>query len=350
MQVNSSNPSRRHAEHVPDEPGRANLWAQQSGRDLRCGATLVLFPGALGDVVCLLPTLAHLRRRHPGQPVIMMVQGPLRGLAVRPGLADVALPIESGAVARLFVPGADARAILQGQRVVRVYSWFATADSVVRRNLTRLADGWVRCMPFTPHPDWRRHVAWHFLTAAGVAPAAGSLDAAGLSPTPAEAARAEVFCRAHGLVDRPVLAMHRGAGSLKKRWADAGHAGVSRWWRACGGAVLEISGPADPPDPLSPAHVLARALPLGDVAALLARVDLVLGGDSGVCHLAGAVGATGVVIFGPTRARMWRPLGGRMVCLTDASAPKTDAPISVHAVTTARVVRALRLLAATRSS
>jgi hypothetical protein len=312
--------------------------------------TLVLFPGALGDFVCLLPTLIHLRRRHPGRRLVAIVQEPLRALAVRPGLADAALSIEGAAVARLFVPGGDAGAILRGERVTHVYSWFAAADPVVRANLTRLAEQRAQVMPFAPPPDWSRHVTWHFLSTIGVTPSGACLDAGGIEPTSAEVASAEAFCRAHHLVGRAVLGMHRGAGSRCKRWTDAGYAEVSQWWRDRGGAVLEFSGPADVPDRLSPAHALARALPLGEVAALLARVDLVLGADSGVCHLAGAVGAAGVVIFGPTETRRWRPLGGRLVCLTaNAVAPPADAPIPLSAMSTARVVRALQLLAAARS-
>jgi ADP-heptose:LPS heptosyltransferase len=334
---------------VADDPGRARLGLPSTvaGRD---GVTLVFFPGALGDFVCLLPTLAHLRRRHPGRRLVAIVQEPLRTLAVRPGLADAALPIEGAAIARLFVPGADAGAVLGGERVAHVYSWFAAGDPVVRANLTRLAEERAQVMPFAPPPGWPRHVAWHFLATVGATPGGTRLDAAGIEPTAAEAAWAEAFYRAHRLVGRPVLGMHRGAGSLRKRWTDAGYADVGQWWRDRGGAVLEFSGPADAPDPLSSAHALARDLPLGEVAALLARVDLVLGADSGVSHLAGAVGATGVVIFGPTETRRWRPLGGRLVCLTaNPVAPPADGPIPLSAMSTARVVRALRLLAAARS-
>ena len=57
---------------------------------------------------------------------------------------------------------------------------------------------------------------------------------------------------------------------------------------------------------------VASELSLLQVAALLSQADFYLGNDSGVSHLAGAVGARGVVLFGPTLPQQWRPLGGNL--------------------------------------
>jgi ADP-heptose:LPS heptosyltransferase len=55
------------------------------------------------------------------------------------------------------------------------------------------------------------------------------------------------------------------------------------------------------------------------VAALLSQADLYLGNDSGISHLAGAVGARGVVLFGPTRPHQWRPLGGNLLVVQNTA-------------------------------
>ena len=34
-----------------------------------------------------------------------------------------------------------------------------------------------------------------------------------------------------------------------------------------------------------------------------------VGNDSGISHLAGAAGTSGIVFFGPTKSAIWRPLG-----------------------------------------
>ncbi|QBX36811.1 glycosyltransferase family 9 protein [Brevundimonas sp. S30B] len=53
------------------------------------------------------------------------------------------------------------------------------------------------------------------------------------------------------------------------------------------------------------------ALDLPGAAALLARADLFIGNDSGLGHMAAAVGAPSLVLFGPTDARLYRPWGER---------------------------------------
>ena len=312
-------------------------------RDTDVAVTLVLFPGALGDFICLLPTLAVLRQRHRGRPLVAVVQARLCDLACRGGVADAAVAIESRDVARLFVADAGPPDdLVPGRRVAAVYSWMASGDATVRANLERLADGDVHCLPFALPPAWAHHAARHFLTSAGIA-AEGPPVGGCIVCTGAETSHALELMRARGLSDHRVLALHRGAGSVRKRWADAGFAAVSAWWRSNGGVVVEISGPADPPEPLHREHALVRAPALGVLAAVLALVDLFVGGDSGVAHLAGAVGATGVVIFGPTRARIWRPLGGRLVCLTAVETTGAGG-ISVDDVRVRQVIRTLGVL------
>jgi heptosyltransferase-2 len=79
---------------------------------------------------------------------------------------------------------------------------------------------------------------------------------------------------------------------------------------------------------------------LPDLAALLARATLFIGHDSGVAHLASAVDAAGVVLFGPTEPARWRPLGRRIVALR-ARGPGADG-ITLDALPVARVVEACR--------
>lgn len=305
--------------------------------------TLVVFPGALGDFVCFLPTLYALRDRYRGQRMAVVVQTPLLPLAVRAGLADEGAALESAALARLFVRRTDPLPPLATWPIGDVYSWFGSADPVVRENLQMLAAGSTRCVPFSMPPDYDGHVARHFLASAGF-PSQGRPQGVHIPLCRRELEYARQFWRRYALEGRGVLALHRGAGNVRKRWNDAGYAAVARWWRDRGGGVLEIMGPVDPQEPLADSHILAQGCSLGEVAALLARADLLLGCDSGISHLAGAVGLAGVVIFGPTRARIWRPLGGRIVCVTSAEPPAGDDRISLRGVPSDRIIRALGIL------
>jgi ADP-heptose:LPS heptosyltransferase len=138
----------------------------------------------------------------------------------------------------------------------------------------------------------------------------------------------------------PVLAIHAGAGSRAKRWDIAGFVQVAHWWRASGGAVIALAGPAEAGEAPALGAREVREWPLCDLAALLARVALYLGNDSGVSHLAGAVGAPGVVLFGPTDARRWRPLSDHLAVLRARSVAPDG--IALTALPPARVIAACR--------
>jgi ADP-heptose:LPS heptosyltransferase len=110
-----------------------------------------------------------------------------------------------------------------------------------------------------------------------------------------------------------ILVVHPGSGGKKKCWEIKGFAEVVRWWsgkKNCHALIL--LGPAEDQEEEKWKKYgrVEKTLSLLQVAAILSRADLYLGNDSGISHLAGAVGARGVVLFGPTNPRYWRPLGG----------------------------------------
>jgi ADP-heptose:LPS heptosyltransferase len=61
-------------------------------------------------------------------------------------------------------------------------------------------------------------------------------------------------------------------------------------------------------------------LNLEKLAALLARSDLYLGNDSGVSHLAAALGVITAVLFGPSNVPRWAPRGKNVTVLTQNTA------------------------------
>ena len=63
-------------------------------------------------------------------------------------------------------------------------------------------------------------------------------------------------------------------------------------------------------------------LPVPDLAAALAEVDLLVAGDSGPVHLATAVGTPALALFGPTSPERWGPPPpGRALSLSLPCAP-----------------------------
>src|SRR5262249_14892962 len=57
-------------------------------RDESIERVVVVFPGALGDLLLALPALRLLRARHAAAHLVLVVNDPLRSLAARAGLAD----------------------------------------------------------------------------------------------------------------------------------------------------------------------------------------------------------------------------------------------------------------------
>jgi len=92
------------------------------------------------------------------------------------------------------------------------------------------------------------------------------------------------------------------------------------------------------------AVVVPTAWPLHEIAALLASCDAAVGNDSGLTHLAAAVGCPTVVLFGPTDPARTAPVGGAVVVRPDPV--RTGA---VEAIDPSDVVTAVRCVLGTRA-
>lgn len=111
------------------------------------------------------------------------------------------------------------------------------------------------------------------------------------------------------------VAIHPGSGgySLARRWeAEKWAAVADRLSERYGAHIILVGTAADGVAAVkaamkAPALDLSGRTTLPRLAALLARCHLFLGADSGVMHLAAAVGVPVVALFGPSNHRAWRP-------------------------------------------
>ena len=85
--------------------------------------------------------------------------------------------------------------------------------------------------------------------------------------------------------------------------------------------IAELAGHAES----GRVHDLTKELDLRHTGALLARMDLALGIDTGLLHVAASHGVPVVAIFGPTDPNQWRPWGTRVEVLRSA---RTVKPLS----------------------
>ncbi len=268
---------------------------------------VVLFPGALGDLCLLAPVLAALGAR--GARVEVSVQRSLVPvLKMLLPAAGVGPPIDGAAMSSLFggeLEPALARWLVSADHV---HVWFARGDRDHEASARFTALGVPATWHAVPRDDGARHVSVDYAAALGIA---APVVNARVVPPPTSVV---LPWRAPGPAGR--LVIHPGAGAAAKMWALDGFRRVADAWRAAGGEVAVVLGPAEH-DQLgawrAAGHGPIVGLPIADVAMLVVSAPTWLGNDSGLSHLAGALDRRGVVLFGPTRAARWRPLATGLV-------------------------------------
>jgi lipopolysaccharide heptosyltransferase II len=118
--------------------------------------------------------------------------------------------------------------------------------------------------------------------------------------------------RGIGASGRPVVVLAPGAVGPAKRWPAAGYATLARRLLAEGLSVWIVGGPAE--KPLAQTIVAgtdARDLTgtdLREAILALAAASAAVSNDSGLVHVAAALGTPTIGIFGPTSPWHWAPL------------------------------------------
>lgn len=262
---------------------------------LAAATALAIHPGALGDVLLAVPALRALRAG--GTRLTLAAQPRIAALLVALGEADEAHDFDALRLDALFAGEDTARL----PAVERVVCWFGARDPDFARRLGALVPGAV----VTPSTAPEREVWAHLLETVG-------------GPAERRPARVSAELVTRGVaalsvagveVSRPVVVVHPGAGSAAKRWPAEAFAGALAPLGDV--AIVVHEGPAD----AEPAARLLARVPaarhlrepdLGALAGVLARCAVYVGNDSGVSHLAAAVGARSLVLFAEANLA-WRP-------------------------------------------
>jgi heptosyltransferase III len=282
---------------------------------------LVLRGGALGDFLITLPALRLLRSSWPAAQIELVGHARAAGLAVLGGYLDAAHSQHEARWSALFAPAPLPAALAD---------WLASFDLVLN---------------YWPDPD--RLLASRFPLRSGqtyvagtavptIAPAARHfcepLRALGLAtddfqsqlPFPAAScapgtcpARFGPQPKAEADSQTAPIAIHPGSGSVAKNWSD------KRWQELMArldAPILLVLGEVERErwsalrleqfaSPHQHRREVADRLPLPALSARLRDCRLFIGHDSGVSHLAAAMGRSCVLLFGPTDPAMWAPPG-----------------------------------------
>ena len=114
---------------------------------------------------------------------------------------------------------------------------------------------------------------------------------------------------------RGATLLHPGAASPSRRWPVDRWAAVARAEAGAGRPVIVTGGPAEVElaaavaagAGLPPSAVCAGSTNVLDLAAMVAGAGRVVCGDTGVAHLATALGTPSIVLFGPVSPELWGP-------------------------------------------
>jgi ADP-heptose:LPS heptosyltransferase len=276
---------------------------------------LVIFPGALGDLICLVPTLRAIARRHPDAPLELMARAELARFAIgRLGIAH-GHSIDRREVGQLFAAqrgavAAEARRFFGS--FAQVYSFFAADDAPFRAALDATTEG--RAKYFSFRPPGAGHVAAGYLREIGedlAHPLDCSIELYREDLDLAEDRLAGLGLEVGRYIVGRYIVVLPGSGSPAKNWPVENFVGLAKTL-ASRIRPLVILGPAEAAlDGVFVASGLPTVSELGlnEVAALARLSRAFVGNDSGVSHLAAAAGAKGLAIFGPTDPARWRPLG-----------------------------------------
>jgi ADP-heptose:LPS heptosyltransferase len=126
----------------------------------------------------------------------------------------------------------------------------------------------------------------------------------------------DAILRACGVVDGPLAVVHPGGSRPERRWPAERFARVADALSDDGLAVV-LTGTAGEGPVTSAVHAamgrpavdLAGRTSLGEIAALIERARIVVTNDTGVSHLAAAVGGDSVTVFSASDRERWAPAG-----------------------------------------
>jgi len=300
------------------------------------GKILVIRGGAIGDFILTLPALAALRQQFPRAHLEVLGYPHIAQLAMLGGLVDRVQSIEARALAGFFARRGELAEELTEyfSDFDVVISYLYDPDKIFQTNVAGCSAAQFIAGPHRPDETARLHASKAFLQPLE------RLAIFDADAVPRLSLRMDV--PGGNSTDGRWLAVHPGSGSERKNWP------IAKWTEllqhliattdfnlllaggeAEGGLLERLAG-------LLPAArlQLARSLPLVELAGRLTACVAFIGHDSGISHLAAAVGLPGLVLWGDTPEAVWRPPFERVIILRDAK--------GLAALPATRVVNALK--------
>ena len=286
---------------------------------------LVIHQGALGDFILALPALETLRKTFPQAKSIIIGYPRILELVEQRFYAEGILSIDQKGMASFFVRGGSldpSFSQLFGQfDLIVVFG--RDEEGTLIGNLKRVCHGLI--LQINPFPSWgeKIHLTDYLL---GQFSRYG-FRISGLNPRlhlkESDRDWGREFWRSRGLTEEErsrVIILHPGSGSKRKVWPSERFLSLSQMLQdRLGSKILILFGPAEGSEVErvfgemdSQTFIQVKGLSLLKLVSIMEGCRLFIGNDSGISHMASALGIPTIAIFGPTDPRVWSPRGERV--------------------------------------
>jgi heptosyltransferase III len=296
---------------------------------------LILRGGSIGDFVFTLPAFTAVRKQWPKAYIELVGYPHIAQLAVAGGLADSVFSLESANVARYFAMGAvlDEKQTEYIRSFDLIISYLYDPIGTLKENLLNAG---ARQVIYGDPRVLMSHaidVLMKPLEELAIYPEGGEFSQLAITDHHRKSGKSKVE-----RVGERVVALHPGSGSPKKNWPLSRFVELGEKLRKKGIIPVFTLGEADREIAveLERQKTGITVLPTGsllELAEFLFACSGYVGNDSGITHLAAALGIPVVAIFGPTEPDIWAPRSPNAKVITSSErTTESLASVSVEQV------------------
>ena len=286
---------------------------------------LIIHQGAIGDFILSLPAISSFKNSYPEASVEIRGYLHILKLVEKRFYADTISSVDRKEMAPFYSEDStlDVELIEYFKQFDRIVIFGKEGSKTLLHNLKKVNIEGVCFIDTFPHDDGDVHIIDHQLSQLSRLGYATPDTVPRLFPDEEDGKEAEEFFNKKQLHDNSLnVAIHIGSGSRMKAWPTGRFVQLSeKLIEANGAKIILPIGPADEKmvqeyaDLMDSEAIIPIAnLSLNELAAILKKCDVYVGNDSGITHVAAAVGIPVVALYGPTDPQVWG-VRGRNVSL-----------------------------------
>ncbi len=304
---------------------------RQLNLDKNIKKAVIIQPGAIGDCVLTLPLAAFIKKTLGLHQIDLIGHTEYTGFYPTRTAIDRVRSMESLPMHRLFelpddfAQGDNSRMIHSFYEYEYVISFLGVDNPSFEQNLLFVIhcshSGEVTMLPMAPTEQI--HTAQFYiqefikLNPHIECELLDCTKESYIRPLPADLSAGMDILSHHGISEQTSICLiHPGSGGTHKCWPAENFTVLAKSLKVRGVEPIFLFGPAEQErfseavkNQFKQAGHIVSGVDLESVFQVLSCVDYVIGNDSGISHIAGAMGKKTAAIFGPTNPTQYRPLG-----------------------------------------